>query len=117
MPSLLVLVTYCTPVTSLTATISASTITPLEGSDTSPLMFPLGDCAQRGIVIATTQKARQTRRAKYIRALLRKNGISGTLPVHSQDGQRKYHTSEVRTTAWPSILGPSAKGFCQTKRS
>src|ERR671922_1968864 len=71
MPSPLVLVVYCTPVTSFTATISARTTAALEGSETKPLMFPFGDCANRGTAFTTTQTKKQTIRGKRISALER----------------------------------------------
>ena len=41
------LVMNYTAVTSLTATTSAPTTAALDGSETRPFMFPLGDCASR----------------------------------------------------------------------
>src|SRR5579864_1599743 len=71
MPSLFVLVVCCTLVTSLTATISASATAALVGSEIRPLMFPLGDWPNEGMVITAIHTKTQTTRGKRMSALQR----------------------------------------------
>src|ERR1700733_11558041 len=89
MPSLLLLVVYCTLVTSLTATISAPTTAALEGSETRPLMFPLGDCANRENVFSVMQTRNGTKRGKRIWALQRATDFQATPSVNSQEDPRR----------------------------
>src|ERR1700739_2846566 len=85
MPSLFVLVVYCTPVTSFTATISAPTTAALEGSETRPFRFPLGDCANRGSVFSVRQKTNGTKRGKRMWSLRRATDFQVTPSVNSQE--------------------------------
>src|ERR1700739_2070565 len=78
MPSLFVLVVYCTRVTSLTATTSASVTAALVESETRPLIFPLGDWANKELVITAKDTKTQTNRAKRIAAL---QGTTEYLPL------------------------------------
>src|SRR6266403_929784 len=80
MPSLLVFVVYCTPVTSLTTTTSAAAMTPLDGSCTDPLIFPLGDCATTGRINAKPHAKTRTQPERCI-LLSSKQRISGTHPL------------------------------------
>src|SRR5208282_2893474 len=89
MPSLFVLVVYCTPVTSFTATTSAPTTTALEGSETRPFMFPLGDCANRENVFSVMQTRNGTKRGKRIWALQRATDFQATPSVNSREDPRR----------------------------
>src|ERR1700733_98299 len=89
MASLFVFVLYCTPVTSLIATISAPMIAPLDGSEIRPLMFAAVDCANRENVFSTTQTRRGTIRGKRMSALQQATD-SNHSSVDSQDEQIGY---------------------------
>src|ERR1700722_7424939 len=89
MPSVLVFVVYCTPVTSFTATISAPTTAALEGSETRPFMFPLGDCANRKNVFNAKQTTNGTKRGKRMWALQQATDFQLTPSVNSQEDPRR----------------------------
>src|SRR5581483_6318714 len=86
----LVFVAYCTPVTSFTATTSASFITLLAGSDTRPLMFAFGDCANSGRRSVRTQMRERTSRGKHILALRRRAEFA-QYSVYSLDFPSRLH--------------------------
>src|ERR1700688_1182123 len=88
MPSLFVLVVYCTLVASFTATTSAPTTAALEGSETWPFMFPLGDCANRENVFSVMQTRTGTKRGKRIWALQRATDFQATPSVNSREDPR-----------------------------
>src|ERR1700685_2580255 len=89
MPSVLVFVVYCPPVTSFTATISAPTTAALEGSETKPFMFPSGDCANKENVFSVMQMRNETKRGKRIWALQRATDFQATPSVNSQERPRR----------------------------
>src|SRR5882724_10296348 len=64
MPSLLVFVSYCTRVRSLTMTISAPAITFVSGSNTMPPIEPVGDCAEEEIQRMTRNQAARVVRTR-----------------------------------------------------
>src|ERR1700722_15164338 len=88
MPSLLLLVVYCTLVRSFTATTSAATTAAVDGSETRPFMFPLGDCANRENVFSVIQTRTGTKRGKCIWALQRATDFQATPSVNSQQDPR-----------------------------
>src|SRR6266481_7565689 len=93
MPSPLLFVVCCTPVTSFTATTSAPTTAALDGSETSPLMFPLGDCASR--VITATHTKTQTTRGKRMSALQRVTESQPLLPLIRGKIHGEHHETHL----------------------
>src|SRR6516162_10922944 len=138
MPSLLVLVVYCTPVTSLATTTSASTMTPLAGSWTEPFIFPLGDWAKLEWINSRPQTSTRTqpeRRISYSPVISGFSGthrlIHGTMLWRYHLGcelKRKRHiernrlmfaslvrTSIARTVMITNLIIPYATALCATR--
>src|SRR6266540_3527871 len=105
MPSPLVFVVYWTPVTSFTATISASTMAALAGSDTDPLMIPLGDWASKGKVLSATHAKKQRIRGKRINRLSSEKQNFRHSSVNSQDVPSRLHVI-------PNSKGKLTIGIC-----
>src|ERR1700756_506064 len=93
MPSLLLFVVYWIPVTSFTATISAPTTAALEGSETRPFMFPLGDCANRESVFSVRQTRNGTKRGKRMWSLQRTTDLE---PPHSVNFAGRFAAGTTR---------------------
>src|SRR5579872_2211620 len=89
MPSLFVLVVYCTLVKSLTARTSAPTTAALDGSETRPFIFPLGDCANSENVFSVRHMTTGTKRGKHIWALQRPTDFQVTSSVNSHEDPRR----------------------------
>src|ERR1700757_30824 len=119
MPSLFVLVVYCTPVTSFNATISAPTTAALEGSETRPLMFPLGDCANRENVLNAKQTTSGTKRGKRMWSLQRATDFQVTPSVNSQEDPRRAPgiLTNFRTERMKGVSGFPDGGRVEDRRA
>src|ERR1700751_838732 len=112
MPSLFVLVVDCTPVTSFTATISAQTTAALEGSETRPFMFPLGDLANRGSVFSVRETNNGTKRGKRMWSLRRATDFHVTPSVNSQEDPWRAPRllTNFRTERMKGVVRVSGRG-------